>query len=100
MMCATGLRQRLLSVLLASMASLATLPTAAMAQPASETLDSSASVTGTFVLPQRSPWAGEVFDLGIRWDIEWQRFNFLDCGPQWSPASLVAGAWSAPVTTA
>lgn len=59
-----------------------------------------AIATGQWRLPQRTVWAGEVFDLSIAWRVQWNSFQNLDGEMEWVPAPLVAGPFSPPVLEA
>ena len=54
------------------------------------------AVQGRFVLPDRPVWAGEVFDLGLDWQVDWSLFRNFDGDMAWKPDPLVADVWSKP----
>ncbi|WP_164157943.1 BatD family protein [Sandarakinorhabdus rubra] len=62
---------------------------AAPVPPAPDTI-----VSGSFQLPDRQPWAGEVFTLGIVWRVDWDQFRYLDGDLAWKPDPLVTEGWT------
>src|SRR4051812_37185589 len=77
---------------------LAALPLIAAAPPTPKLPRAPAGAAqGRFVLPDRPVWAGEVFDLGLDWQVDWSLFRNLDGDLAWKPDPLVADAWSTPV---
>ena len=57
------------------------------------------AVSGTWQVPKRPLWAGEVFDLTLSWHVEWDVFQNLQGPMSWSAAPLVAEEWQKPVLT-
>lgn len=53
-------------------------------------------VSGAFQLPPRPVWAGEVFDLGFSWRVDWQAFGNLEGPVLWDSGAIVAEPWQAP----
>lgn len=51
-------------------------------------------VSGRFALPDRPPWAGEVFTLGFVWQVDWDRFRYLEGESAWKPDPLVIEGWT------
>ncbi len=57
------------------------------------------SVEGSYVLPDRPVWAGEVFELGLQWRVDREAFRALSGELVWSVEPLAAEAWFKPVLT-
>ncbi len=51
-------------------------------------------VSGRFMLPDRTPWAGEVFTLGFVWEVDWDKFRYLEGDPGWKADPLVSEGWT------
>jgi hypothetical protein len=55
-----------------------------------------AVVSGAFIWPKRSLWAGEVFDLTLDWRVEWSKFQNLDGELDWQAAPLIIESLGKP----
>ena len=56
-------------------------------------------VEGSYVVPDRPVWAGEVFELGLQWRVDRANFRALSGELMWSVEPLAAEAWLKPVLT-
>lgn len=56
-------------------------------------------VSGSYVVPDRPVWAGEVFELGLQWRVDREAFRALSGELVWSVEPLAAEAWDKPVLT-
>jgi len=56
-------------------------------------------VNGSYVVPDRPVWAGEVFELGLQWRVDREAFRALSGELVWSVEPLAAEAWDKPVLT-
>lgn len=89
--------RRLLASLIALAASAATAATAATAAADPAPIvppPPPGVVSGRFVLPDRPPWAGEVFTLGLVWEVDWDLFRYLEGDLGWTPDPLVIEGWT------
>lgn len=50
-------------------------------------------VDGRFRLPDRPPYAGEVFTLDFVWTVDWDRFRYLDGDLAWVAGPLASAGW-------
>ena len=53
--------------------------------------------SGSFELPQRQIWAGEMFDMALVWRVNWETFGNLEGPLEWEAGSIVAEPFSEPV---
>lgn len=51
---------------------------------------------GSFVIPDRPVWVGEVFDTGVDWRVDWSTFQNLEGPPEWKSDPLVTEPLGAP----
>lgn len=56
-------------------------------------------VEGSYVLPDRPVWAGEVFELGLQWRVDRESFRALSGELVWGVEPLATEAWDKPVLT-
>lgn len=54
------------------------------------------AANGRFVFPDRPLYAGEVFDLDLVWNVDWNLFRNLDGDIAWTPDPLVTEGWQPP----
>lgn len=57
-------------------------------------------VTGAFEAPAKPLWAGEVFDLTLAWNVNWNTFGNLEGELEWESEPLAAEPWGAPALRA
>lgn len=79
--------RRVLALLLALAAAAGAAPPAAPPPP-------QGVVSGRFVLPDRPPWAGEVFALRFVWQVDWEVFRYLDGDLGWTADPLATEGWT------
>ena len=52
---------------------------------------------GSYLVPNRPVWAGEVFELGLQWRVDREAFRALSGELVWGVEPLVTEAWGKPV---
>lgn len=52
--------------------------------------------SGKLEIPDRAVWAGEIFDFGLSWRVEWDSFSYLEGPPVWNSGPIVIQPWQGP----
>lgn len=52
------------------------------------------AVAGSFRFPDRPIWAGEVFDLKLVWQVDWDLFRYIEADLSWTADPLITEGWT------